>query len=171
MRLSVLRRRRWSIQLVREAGADCEAIDTRLPVRDRTRETPRETNGRASNNRPRLQRRSRQLTGSRLKHKKTAYAQRLSNLTKSKPKGREIQGGVRTEITDLSPVAGSSTGPNRRLSDAITKANRSQSAGKGSHRRGESLHFHCKSSRKLVPARLPAVTTLVSRSICSKSRA
>jgi hypothetical protein len=150
---------------------DYELMDTRLPTQDHKRKTPRETNARATSNRPRRRRTRQHSTGSRMHHKRPARAQSFANITKSKPPRGESQGGVRTEIIESRVLAGPPTRPKRRLSDARTKANRSQSPAKGANRRGKGLHSHCKSSRKLLPERLPVVTTLVSRSICSKSPA
>src|ERR1700739_885528 len=110
--------------LCEKRAPDCQLINTRLPAQDQARGTPRETSGRASS-RPRPQRACRHATVRRLQHKKPARAEGLANITKSKPKRSEIQGGVRTEISELPLLAGSPTRPNRRLSDPIAKANRS----------------------------------------------
>ena len=113
-------------EFVRKRAPDCQLINTRLPDQDQARGMPRETNGRVISSRPRLKRACRHATVRRLQHKKPTHAEGLANITKPKPKRSEIQGGVRTEITELPLLAGSPTRPNRRLSDAITKANRSQ---------------------------------------------
>jgi hypothetical protein len=52
--------------------------------------------------------------------------QAVLNIPKLELKRSEIQGGVRTEITELPPVTTPSARPNPRLSDAITNAIRTQ---------------------------------------------
>jgi len=62
----------------------------------------------------------------REKDGKPWHVQVLKNNPVPKAKTTESQRVVRTEAIELTPLAGLSGKPNRRLSDAITKAERSQ---------------------------------------------